>query len=118
MQALFSAVPEELLNDPDYLQLFLPAVRADVEMLMTYNFKDEPPLDCPITSFGGDADPWVGRDGIEAWQVHTSGNFRSHILPGDHFYINTARRRIMEVITRQLATTHPAPSSGAGQGES
>lgn len=103
LQRLFNGFPRELLDDPDYLELFLPAVRADIEMLMTYRFREGPPLDCNITAFGGMDDPWVGKEGIQAWATHTSKTFGLHMVPGDHFYINEARRRIIAVIGHSLS---------------
>jgi surfactin synthase thioesterase subunit len=47
-------------------------------------------LHCPIRAFGGVADTSVTRDNLEAWAQHTTGGATASLLPGDHFFINTA----------------------------
>ncbi len=45
-----------------------PTVRADLKVSETYVYTEEPPLDCPITAFGGLADPTLLREEIDAWR--------------------------------------------------
>jgi surfactin synthase thioesterase subunit len=79
----------------------IPILRADFSVCQTYRYEDQPPLGCPITVFGG-ADDDTKRDRLEPWREQTASAFNLNILPGDHFFIQTAQRRVLEIISRQL----------------
>lgn len=94
--------PQELLGNAELMTLMLPTLRADLEMAETYCYTDEPPLDCPVSAFGGQSDPRVGHNDLEAWREETSGPFDVRMFPGDHFYLSTAQARLVTMIERDL----------------
>ena len=47
-----NGTPSELLEDPELLELYLPVIRADFELIQTYEYYEEEPLSCPITAYG------------------------------------------------------------------
>jgi surfactin synthase thioesterase subunit len=71
-------------------------------MVETYTELPGPRLPCSITALGGDADPVVRTTDIAAWRAATSGPFEWLILEGGHFYVNTARQRVIEAVRRRL----------------
>jgi medium-chain acyl-[acyl-carrier-protein] hydrolase len=73
----------------ELLDLMRPTVRADLRVSEGYVHADEPPLDCPITAFGGLADPTVTREELDAWRHQTRGPFRTRMLPGGHFFLES-----------------------------
>lgn len=87
----YGAVPAELLREPEVLALLLPGLRADFASLETFRPGMRPPLDCPISAFGGTHDPLTPRAHLEAWRRQTTGAFRVRNFPGDHFYLNGQR---------------------------
>jgi medium-chain acyl-[acyl-carrier-protein] hydrolase len=98
-----NGIPKEILQNPETLELFLPAMRADFECIENYQFDDNhPPLDCPIFVFGGLDDPRVSRDQLEGWSNHTTSRFGSRYYPGDHFFVNRARDPIIQAIVLEL----------------
>lgn len=94
--------PVEVLDNEELMLLMLPILRADFELLQTYSYQAEPPLACPITAFGGVTDPTVGQDQLKAWESHTSAPFALTLLPGNHFFIETARMHLLRMIASQL----------------
>jgi medium-chain acyl-[acyl-carrier-protein] hydrolase len=96
--------PPEVLADPELRDLALPALRADLTYVDAYVYQAEPPLDCPITVFGGDQDPETRPDGLFGWGEHTTGAFAVRTLPGDHFFLHSARRQLLGSVASDLAT--------------
>lgn len=77
-------------------------IRADFSLGETYRYDAEPPLDVPITAFGGERDDEVPRDHVEAWREQTTGEFRVQMFPGDHFFLNSDRPQVLAALSREL----------------
>jgi len=101
-----NGMPAELLQQPEAIELFLPSLRADFEMMENYRYvSGGPHLHSRIFAFGGWDDPRVNADQLESWAVHTTSGFRSHYFPGDHFFLNSARESILAFITAEIANS-------------
>lgn len=97
-----NGTPKAVLEDPELIGLMLPLLRADFEAVQTYCYSAEPPLNVPITAFGGDQDLEVPPQSLEQWRNQTCLGFRAHILPGDHFFLNTARFALLGYLASAL----------------
>jgi len=100
-----NGTPREVLEHPELMQLLMPLLRADFELIQTYKYTPRPPLNCPLTVIGGSEDDEVGDEKLAAWREHTTGHFSLQIIPGDHFFINTSRQHLLELLARRLANT-------------
>ncbi|MCC6499605.1 MAG: thioesterase [Anaerolineales bacterium] len=101
-QQLYGSLPEVILQDPELVNLFLSIMRADVTMLETYEYKEETPLGCPITVYGGDQDRSVDEQILARWEAHTSTAFRLKMFPGEHFFLQTARSVVLRELNMEL----------------
>ena len=99
---MLKGMPESLLENPRLLGIFLPLIRADVEVLQTYQYVSEPPLDCPITALGGVQDHLVGLFDLIQWQQQTTTDFVAHLLPGGHFTLNSSPPLFLQIISDEL----------------
>lgn len=97
-----NGTPPEIFAHADLLQLILPMLRADFELIETYAELPGPRLSCPVIALGGDADTDVPIADIASWQSVTRGSFKSIVIPGDHFYVNTARDKLLEILLNEL----------------
>jgi medium-chain acyl-[acyl-carrier-protein] hydrolase len=95
-------LPRELLENREIMQILLPVLRADVALHETFEFREEAPLDCPITAYGGVADAKVTREAIEAWGRHTRGPFVVRMFPGGHFFHQSEREQFLRVFSADL----------------
>jgi len=102
VQRRYDAIPEEVLREPELMDLLLPTLRADFEMLETYEYEPDEPLDCPITALGGLDDARVPPASLEAWRAETRGPFEMHRLPGGHFYLRKAEGELVAFVRRTL----------------
>lgn len=90
--------PEEVLNNADLLELIIPLLRADFSVCETYVYHSEEPLLCPISAFGGLEDHEVAPESLSAWQKQTYLTFKTHFLPGNHFFIQTAQQQLLTLL--------------------
>lgn len=97
-----NGTPSEVLDCPELMELFLPVLRADYALHETYEYEVEPPLDCPISVFGGSNDPTLSQDRLEAWKMHTTQAFEIHMFKGDHFFLNAYESDLVNLISQAL----------------
>jgi medium-chain acyl-[acyl-carrier-protein] hydrolase len=98
-----NGTPQEVLNDQEMMDLILPTLKADFEVLETYRYSLDQPLDCPIAAFGGLQDGEVSQAELQAWSEQTNQVFSLEMLEGDHFFINSMRSQLLASITGILS---------------
>jgi surfactin synthase thioesterase subunit len=89
----------DLLDDPDLRELTLPMVRNDLRLTRNYQYLPGAPLDCPISAIAGAADRSCTPEQMRDWSRQTTAGFDLAILPGDHFYTETAAGLLGNVLT-------------------
>jgi medium-chain acyl-[acyl-carrier-protein] hydrolase len=100
--------PAEVFEAPELLALLLPMLRADFTLAEQYHEQPGPRLTCAVTALGGIDDPWVDCNGLAAWGDVTTGPFDHAMLPGDHFYLASARAELVARINNNLASLRAA----------
>lgn len=98
----YQGIPEALLANAEFMSLLLPMLRADFEVLETYRHVAEPPLNVPMSAYGGLDDPEIGPEEIVAWNEQTSAGFTIQFFPGDHFFLRTAAKPLLAAVAREL----------------
>jgi medium-chain acyl-[acyl-carrier-protein] hydrolase len=106
-----NGTPEEVLQHAELMRLLSPILRADFAVNETYEFTLEEPFDLGISAFGGLGDADITREDLTGWQDHTRGRFRLRMLPGDHFFLHSARDMILEATARDLAELATTPTA-------
>ena len=97
-----NGTPPEVLENQELMQLLLPAIRSELAVVETCVNLRGPPLDCPITAFGGRKDAWTDREDLQAWRHQTSRRFSLHQFPGDHFFLHTAQSVLLTEMSLEL----------------
>jgi medium-chain acyl-[acyl-carrier-protein] hydrolase len=93
--------PETVLNEPDLLRLMMPTLRADFAAIETYHYREAPPLDIPISVFGGLEDQIPPED-LDAWRVHTRSRFTVRMFPGDHFFLHSSGPALAGAVSEEV----------------
>nr|AFV96142.1 polyketide synthase [Cylindrospermum licheniforme UTEX B 2014]ARU81122.1 CylH [Cylindrospermum licheniforme UTEX B 2014] len=101
----YGGIPENMLQDPFFLQTFLPTFRADFELLDTYFHTKEEPLESPIYIFGGLEDHTVGIKELSGWEEQTKANFKLKMFNGDHFFLRGVEDEIINIIEETIFCT-------------
>ncbi|PYC77215.1 putative thioesterase [Streptomyces tateyamensis] len=95
--------PEEVLAEPDLLELLLPILRADFAVVSSARRPEGPLLDCPVTMLGGTEDT-VTVEELERWRTVSTGPGSLHVFPGGHFYLTgDSAPEVLATIADELA---------------
>lgn len=94
--------PPELLDNREMLDLALPIMRADCELLETAEHRVEPPLATPILALGGVRDPYVTAADLAGWGPETSAKFSALQLDGDHFFVQSHAAEVLARVDEVL----------------
>jgi surfactin synthase thioesterase subunit len=97
-----SSFPSRAINRPELMELMLPIFRADIRLCETYKYSRGPLLRCPLTAYGGIADPSVTYQELAAWSVHSTESFKANLLPGGHQYLNDHIPPVVGDVCQQL----------------
>lgn len=98
----YNAIPQQILENNELMQLFLPSLRADFAVMGTYVYTTERPLDSPISVFGGLQDRAISYDDLEAWRIQTCSSFTLQLFPGDHFFLHNSESPFLQALSQQL----------------
>lgn len=91
-----------MLDDPEMLELVMPAIRGDYQAIETYEHRAGPPLSCPLTAMTGDDDPRVSLEEARAWSGLTTGPFDLRVYPGGHFYLAEQNEAVLSTLRESL----------------
>lgn len=109
---LLNGTPREVFEHPELLELMIPHLRADFEVVQTYVYREEPPLEIPISVYGGTEDEEVGVKDLEGWREQTTASFSLGMLPGDHFFLDRSRHLLLERLSGELSRLHLGGAAG------
>jgi medium-chain acyl-[acyl-carrier-protein] hydrolase len=98
-----NGTPTELLEHGELMEMMLPIIRADFQMLETWKHQPSSPLAIPISVFGGLADNGVPMENLDAWAACTTGKMKRHMFPGDHFFLHQQYPAMLNIINRALS---------------
>jgi surfactin synthase thioesterase subunit len=97
--------PDEVLNDQELMNYFLPILRADFQAVETYAYEQSSPLNIPITVITGSREK-ITQEQLQSWKIESSKGVDFHVLPGDHFFIFHHVDKIMSIVFQQLRKTN------------
>ncbi|SFL37548.1 Surfactin synthase thioesterase subunit [Gracilibacillus orientalis] len=93
---------EELLQNEEFLDIYLPIIRNDFELINSYTYsKKANQILCDITLLYGNEEVLKFEDMLD-WQSHSQGKSTVYELEGNHFYINDNIEQISDILNRTL----------------
>lgn len=95
-------MPPEILESPDMLELLLPGIRADYELLARYEPRWLPPLAIAMTALVGDEDATVRLDAVRRWGEVCDGAFSAREVAGGHFYLRSSAAQAAGAVASAL----------------
>ncbi|OJX13879.1 MAG: hypothetical protein BGO77_01000 [Caedibacter sp. 37-49] len=98
----YNGLPEEILQNQELVEIWLPILRADFQILETFIRPDDYKLSCDLMALGGVNDIMVTPSRVELWQDYTTACFKALFFPGDHFFINPQQTQVIEMISKVM----------------
>ena len=95
-----NGIPEELIREKGFIDMFLPALRVDFRICQTYSFSAGDLLPVSIHTFGGVDDSDVTKEDLQGWAEHTTGGSSVMMIQGDHFFITTSQQEVVDRVKR------------------
>lgn len=105
-------LPAVALERPDYIDTFLPTIRADMQCREEWL---SPPgeLPVPLHALGGTHDKLVPHEDLLPWKNYTSSTFVLRKFAGGHFFIKTAENEFLRYVSEVMAQYRRAPPCNA-----
>lgn len=94
--------PKAVLDSPELMEIILPTLRADFEVVETYICRTRARLDCPIRVYGGIDDSERPADSLSGWEEQSSISCSIQMFPGDHFFPISYRPQLLKVLSNDL----------------
>ncbi|WP_270344372.1 thioesterase II family protein [Bacillus mobilis] len=94
--------PEELMDNQELLQLFLPIIRSDFKIIEDYKYIGrEDKIECNVSILNGKQDS-IKLEEILAWKNHVCKGLKVYNLEGNHFFINSNTEKITSIINETI----------------
>lgn len=101
--------PQSVLESESILEMTLPVLRADLEMIGRYHHTPESPLSTDAIVLGGMDDDRVPLPGLLEWQSQFCGSFDLRMYSGGHFFVEQHRSSIATLLENSSCpTSNPA----------
>jgi surfactin synthase thioesterase subunit/NAD(P)-dependent dehydrogenase (short-subunit alcohol dehydrogenase family)/acyl carrier protein len=104
-----------LIEDPELRTSMFPLLRGDFRSVVQYgdSFEMRAPLDAPITGLAAENDLFAAPKAMEAWSRYTARSYDLARLPGDHYFVESDRDTVIELVCARLAQLEPADPAPA-----
>lgn len=102
MISRYDGIPKILLDEPELLELFLPAMKADMRLTETYVYRPAARFTCPIHVLTGNQDTRLTRDLLLPWAEETTGDAPLTYFPGGHFFIRDSQADVLAYVRDAL----------------
>lgn len=94
---------EEILKNRGLVEMILPIIRSDFELIETYEYISSDPLSVNTTILGSIKDELVNIEELLAWKkLFTGSTFSVRLFEGNHFYHENYAERISSIIKNEL----------------
>ncbi|HKV41007.1 MAG TPA: alpha/beta fold hydrolase [Blastocatellia bacterium] len=94
--------PKEVLEHAELMELMLPLLRADFQLIRTYQYTADTRLRCPISAYGGLEDDEETRELMLPWREQTNSAFVLRMVPGAHFFLRSSQSHLLGSLAREL----------------
>ena len=98
----YDGIPQLLLNEPELLALFMPAMKADLRLTEMYVYKPEVPFSFPLHILSGKNDTRLTQDLLMPWADQTTAAAPLKYFDGGHFFVRDSCAEVTDYVSRIL----------------
>lgn len=102
VSARYGGVPRVVIENAELRSLVAQSLRADLELLERYVYRDTSPFEVDIAAYGGAEDKALAGDRLTRWAARTTGAFSCTRFDGGHFYLNDRRDALLADLIARL----------------
>lgn len=96
----YQGTPSELLELPEFKEIFLPAIRNDFRLSESHQSPESRKLKMPIAAFSGSNDEYAPLPAVLSWEKMTTSSFNSAEFTGGHFFASANPLNVASEIAR------------------
>ncbi len=98
----YNFTPDEVLENDELMELFLPMLRADFSLSDTHDFDREYSLDSNATLFWGNQDEDVPLNDVLAWKELITGETNLIEFNDGHFFISSQENLFLKEVNELI----------------
>lgn len=98
----YGGMPADVLDNENLLDFLLPTLRADFQLNHQYTYEEKPPLQCPLSVFGGKRTKETSDEEFADWEPYTEGAFSVHMIDGGHFFVKSHQDEVIGTLLGDL----------------
>jgi medium-chain acyl-[acyl-carrier-protein] hydrolase len=92
----YNGTPPAVLENDELMELVLPMLRADFELVHQYCYQPAPPLGLPLLALAGVRDPYGGVEQMTPWLQEAAPGSSLRRIDGDHFFIHSHQQEVLD----------------------
>jgi medium-chain acyl-[acyl-carrier-protein] hydrolase len=94
----FGDIPPAIWQNRNILDIYLPIIRSDFQIINSYNYQGPSNLPFAISAFVGNSDKTLELESIGSWALESNIDFNQIMFEGGHFYINDNLKEVCKHI--------------------
>lgn len=98
----YELMPEELFENSDFLDYYLPIFKTDVSLSEKYQPLTDKKSSVSATVINGVNDTHVDQSALHLWKNHFSSEINFFDINSGHFFINSDREILSGIISNQI----------------
>lgn len=98
-----NGLPQALIDNAEWLDLFLPIIRADFALCEDYRYRPGQPLTCPIDVLAGRDDASVPLPLLDGWAGETRASCQTRLFAGGHFFLFEQQTALLALLEHCLS---------------
>ena len=105
----YGGISAEILNNEDAFNFFEPIIRADFQVIETWQYVEKPLLTIPTTIITGTEENLLVEE-IQQWQKEFMNEVVFVKMKGNHFFLFTQAQQFVALIERNFRNSYPISS--------
>lgn len=95
-------IDDSMASNPIFAQYYLPIYKSDLDMLSSYQYADNEPLECPVYAVAGEDDMVLQKEKWADWKSFSKRDVAFRTFPGKHFYLTENKNPLLQFLNEMI----------------